>query len=185
MRWEELFADLEAQWDAAAARDLAGEVTDRTRRETGLLRLQDRLRAGIGDQLGLLCEGAGSLRGRLLDVGVDWLLLQDAGRRELLVPAAALLGVSGVGTRSEVPGSDGDVSRRLDLRYALRALARSRAAVEVSLRDGTTLSGTLDRVGADHVDLAEHPPGEARRAVAVRQVRVIPTAALSAIRSSS
>jgi hypothetical protein len=55
--------------------------------------------------------------------------------------------------------------------------------VQVVLRDGSVLAGTFDRVAADHVDLAEHPAGEARRAGAVRQVRLLPLAALGAIRS--
>jgi hypothetical protein len=183
MRWEELFADLDGQLDAAEAAALAGEVADRTRREAALLGLADRLRPSVGAVLAVVCTGTGLLHGRLLDVGTDWLLLEEDGGRELLVRTAAVLGITGAGARSDVPGGEGDVGRRLDLRWALRGLARSRAGVQVLLVDGTVLAGTLDRVGADHLDLAEHPAGEARRASAVRQVRLLPLTALSAVRS--
>jgi hypothetical protein len=183
MRWDELFADLEAQLEASDAAGLAGEVADRTRREQGLLRLVDRLRPAVGATMAVTCCGAGTVHGQLLDVGPDWLLLQESGRRELLLPAGAVLAVAGIGARSGSPGSEGAVATALDLRWALRGLARNRAGVQVVLVDGTVLAGTLDRVGADHVDLAEHAPGEARRAGAVRQVRVLALAALSAVRS--
>jgi hypothetical protein len=183
MRWDDLFADLDAQLEAAEAADLAAEVTDRTRRELALLRLVDRVRPAVGATLAVTCQGAGTVHGRLLDVGVDWLLLEETGAQELLLSTAAVLGIVGVGARSDVPGHEGEVGRRLDLRWALRGLTRSRAGVQVVLVDGSALAGTFDRVGADHVELAEHPSGEPRRAGAVRQTSVIPLTALSAIRS--
>lgn len=184
MRWQALFDDLEAQLDAAEAAELRAEVADRTRREAGLVRLVDRLRAEVGQRVGVAVDGAGTVHARVVDAGSDWLLLEETGNREVLVPLAAVLGITGLGGRAAVPGGEGEVERRLDLRWALRGLARDRAGVAVVLRDGSTVSGTLDRVGGDHVDVAEHPPGEPRRAAAVRQVRLVPTAALALLRSS-
>lgn len=183
MRWQGLFDDLEGQFEAAQAAELAGEVAERTRREAALLRLVDRLRAAAGTEVTVVVPGAGVLRGRLLDAGSDWLLLEEGGGRELLVPLPAVLGVTGLGPRTAVP-DEGPVAKRLDLRWALRGLARSRAGVALGLVDGTLVTGTLDRVGADHLELAEHGLGEARRPAAVRQVRLVPLPALALVRSS-
>jgi hypothetical protein len=184
MRWQALFDDLEAQIEAADAAQLQAEVADRTRREQALLGLVDRLRATVDHPVGVSVWGGGTVHGRLVEVGVDWLLLEETGLRDVLVPLDAVLRMTGVGQRSEPPGSTGEVGRRLDLRWALRGLARDRAGLGVVLRDGTSLTGTLDRVGADHVDLAEHAPGESRRADQVRQVRLLPLTALALLRSS-
>lgn len=182
MRWKALFDDLEAQVEAAEQAELDAEIRDRTRREAALVRTSDRLRAAVGQPLTLVLHGAGTVRGDLLDVGEDWLLLEEPGLREALVPSAAVLSVSGLGRRTSAPGAEGVVAARLDLRWALRGLARSRAALHVVLRDGSLLVGTLDRVGADHVELAEHAPGEARRTGAVRGVRLVPLPALALLR---
>lgn len=182
VRWEDLFADLEGQADAALAAELAAEVAERTRQEVGRLRLVDRLRAASGSEVVLRLRGAGVLAGTVADVGADWVLVAEAEGTGALLPLREVLALSGVGVRSELPGSEGEVEQRLDLRYALRRLVRDRAAVEVILLDGTTVCGTFDRVAADHVDLAQHAPDEARRARAVRQVLLLPLTALALVR---
>ena len=182
MRWQGLFDDLEAQFDAAQAAELAGEVAERTRRESALLRLVDRLRAAQGAPVTLTLPGAAVLRGRLVDAGSDWLLVEEGGGREVLVPLGAVLGVTGLGGRTAAP-DDSPVAKRLDLRWALRGLARSRTGVALGLVDGSLVTGTLDRVAADHLDLAEHGLGELRRAGTVRQVRLVPLTAVGFVRS--
>lgn len=181
MRWDELFSDLESQLEQHEAAELSAEVSDRTRREVGALRLCDRLGPSRGAQLTIALTGTAPVSGALTDVGADWLLLEEAGRKELLISSDAVLSVAGLSSATEV--QTGEVWRRLDMRWALRGLARSRTAVEVLLRDGSSWYGTLDRVGADHVELAEHPAGEQRRRGAVRQVVLLPVAAITAVRN--
>jgi hypothetical protein len=183
VRWRRLFDDLEAQAEAASEAELAAEVAERSRREAALVHLRDRLAAAHGASVTVHLPGAGQVQGLLADSGVDWLLLEERGAGEVLVPLAAVLGVVGVGAAAAVPDVSA-VGRRLDLRWALRGLARSRTAVRLVLADSSVLPGTLDRVGADHVDLAEHGRDELRRAPAVRQVRLVPLTALVAVRSS-
>ncbi|OHV37673.1 MULTISPECIES: hypothetical protein [Pseudofrankia] len=186
MRWEALFADLEAQWDAAEAAELAAEVADRSRLEIGYLRLVDRLRPAVGhrmrfDILGQPGPERGVITGRLLALGADWLLAEDAGGGEALIPVRSLLAVRGLRGEAAHPGHEGRVGARLDLRHALRGVARDRSGCLVMLADGRTVSGTIDRVGADFVDLAEHAPGEFRRPRAVEGCTV-PLAAIVLLR---
>jgi hypothetical protein len=183
VRWQSLFDDLEGQLAAAEAAELAGEVAELSRLEAGRLSLADRLSAATGAAVVVTLPGVGAVRGTLLDAGVDWLLVDEGAGREALVPLDAVVGLTGVGARTAPAGSHGEVGRRLDLRWALRGLARGRVGVVLGLQDGTSVTGTLDRVGADHVDLAEHAPGEARRAAAVRGVRLVPLRALALVRS--
>lgn len=180
MRWDELFADLEAQVDAKEAADLAAEVADRTRREAGQLRLVDRLLPTLGHEVRLQVAGAGQLGGRIEHLSVDAVLVRETLARHALVPLAALLSVSGISARSAAPGPHREVFERLRLPYVVRGLARDRSGVQVVLRDGATFTGTIDRVGSDFFELAEHAAGEPRRAGQVTAVRMIALPAVGA-----
>ena len=181
MRWDALFDDLGAQAETLEHAERAAEVEDRTRAEVGAVGLLDRLRAATGSPLRVRTP-AGVLTGTLSRIGRDWLLLDEDDGREVLVPLAAVLAVSGLPPLAAVPGTMDAVTRRLRLWFVLRRLARDRAPVRVLLRDGSALAATVDRVGADFVEVAVVPTGEARRAAAVRDVLVVPTAALVAVR---
>jgi len=181
MRWEQLFADLAAQAEAGEAREEEAEAGSRARAEHGRLQLADRLRGAVGAPVVVGCRGVGDLHGRLADVGADWLLLVDDQQREVLVATVAVRTVAGL-TGATVAGPDGVVARRLDLRRALRGLARDRAPVQVLLDDGAVVRGTVDRVGADFVEVAEHAADLPRRAGAVTGVRAVALAAVAAVR---
>lgn len=185
VRWESLFADLDAQMDQLEAAELAAEVADRTRREVAQLRLVDRLRPAFGHVLTVSTVGGGSVTGRVGGVGQDWLLVAADRGVECLVPLGAVGAVSGLGSVTAAPGSEGKVAAKLTLGYALRGVARDRAPVSVGLRDGTAVTGTIDRVGADFFELAEHDLAQVRRRRDVTGVRTIPFAGLALVRRSA
>jgi hypothetical protein len=185
MRWQQLFADLQAQFEAAEDAESRAEWASRARAEVGAVRLADRLGGSLGTRLTLTCRGAGRLSGVLTETGSDWLLLADDRGRDQLVAMAAVRAAAGLGRRSAAAEHEGSVRAQLDLRRALRGLARDRAAVQVVLDDGTALTGTIDRVGADYVELAEHAADEPRRAGAVRGVQAIVISAVAVVTSLS
>jgi small nuclear ribonucleoprotein (snRNP)-like protein len=184
-RWERLFADLDAEADSAEWAALTALVADRARAEVGRIRFVDRLRGATGHPVECHLLGGATVAGVLRQVGPDWLLLGRPGGGEAVVALAAIGSVTGLGAYSAAPGSEGHVAARLDLRYALRRLARDRSPLTVVLSDGATLTGTLDRVGADFVELAEHPADEARRPRAIRGVRTVQVRALAVVRRST
>jgi hypothetical protein len=181
MRWGALFADLEAQLEAADQAELAGEVADRSRREVAAQRVVDRLRSALGATLTLRLAGGATVTGTLAVVGPDWLLLTGEPT-DALVPLGAVTSYAGLPAFAVEPSEVGAVESRLGLAYALRGVARDRAPVALLLGDGSTVAGTIDRVGTDFVDVAEHPLGEARRATVVQSVRTVPFSGLVVVR---
>ena len=182
MRWEDLFRDLEAQLDAEESAELDAEVADRTRREAALLGVVDRARAAVGHPVQLRVSGAGALEGTLTEVARTWLLLLEPTGREALVPWAAVVSMSGLLTWSGVPGAGGQVAARAGFGSVLRRVARDRLPVQITLVDGAVLGGTVDRVGADFLELTQHASAEFRRRGEVSGVRTIPFHALTVLR---
>ncbi|TFV54040.1 hypothetical protein E4P41_20030 [Geodermatophilus sp. DF01-2] len=183
MRWQRLFADLQAEFDEAEAAAERAEDASRRRVETGTVRLVDRLAGALGRPVALRCRGAGDVTGVLVEVGADWLLLTDDARREVLVATSTVRTVAGLGRVTAAPEDAGPVRSRLDLRRALRGLARDRSAVQVFLDDGSVHVGTVDGVGADHLELAEHAADQPRRPAAVRGVRAVTLPAVAVVRT--
>lgn len=183
MRWEHLFADLEFQFAELAAADERSELADQERHEIGSLTLVERLSGALGGTIRLRLRNGRQPAGELMQVGVDWVLLGDPSKAEVFVPLAAIVQVEGLATISG-RGITG-VGAKLDLRRALRAVARDRSGVSLALSDGSEVVGTLDRVGADYVELALHAAWESRRAAAVQSVQLVPISGIEMVRAVS
>ena len=179
MRWERLFADLEARIEAEERAATESEVIDLVRAERARLVVRDRLQAHLGTSLTWsFVTGDPVLTGELLDVGADWVLVAT-GNGESLIPLGAVQCIAGL---SRFTGPEaGEVARRLGVGVILRGLSRDRALVRVQLRGGQRVTGTIDRVGADHFDVAVHPDDEPRRERAVREVCCLLLAAVVGI----
>jgi len=182
MRWNELFDDLEAQAAAEDCADLVAEVADRSRFEASQIQLLDRVRSLAGVQLTLGLNNGQTARGSIVAFGSDWLVVRRAGR-DLLVPAGALTWARADRQSDRDVPAPARFDQRLAIGYALRLLARDRATVVVELVSGDTLTGTIDRVGADHLDLTEHAADVPRRYSAVRAARLVAFAALASVSS--
>ena len=183
MRWQELFADLEAQAAAEERVELEAEIADRSRGELAEVELMQRLSGNLGAQVSLRLVGTVEVRGRLTTVGADWLLLDSgAGAGERLVPVHAVLAVRDLGPRAASEQARGAVMSRLGLASPLRAIVRNRAEVRLVLTDGSQHVGTPERVGADHLDLHLHEAGEVVRRSPDEGRMTVPFSAITVVR---
>jgi hypothetical protein len=178
MRWERLFEDLEARIESDAARERVAEVADRTRRERAQVDLQSRLLASVGVGGVDVRLGSARMTGQLLDVGPDWVLLEVGTDGSVLVPMAAIRSLTGLAPGARTASV---VARRFALGAALRAISRDRAPVEIDA-GAVRLVGTIDVVGADHLQVAEHARDVPRRAREVVGTHVLPFAGLESVR---
>jgi hypothetical protein len=187
VRWDELFADLAGQGDADEAAQLATEVSDRGRWEAGQVSLADRVRGWPARRSVSVGLPAGDCaQGPLLAVGLDWLAVGD-GREECVVPLPAVRwlrtdGPEQVSARAGSGRGSGPSVHRLRVAYVARSLVRDRAYVRIRLIEGETVSGTIDRAGPDHLELAQHPADLPRRTSAVQATWLLPYAAIASIR---
>lgn len=187
MRWDELFADLEGQLeDGLHGQERELEVEEE-RLRLGRLTLRDRL-AAMG-------SATDPVRVRLADGGVidlvprtigrDWVSGDLAGEQaQAVLPiaaVAALLPTAEQLDRIAPPAAPTALTDRITLSFVLRDLARRRRRLRIRTRAGD-VSGTLDRVARDHLDLAVHPADRWRRTAEVTRVEVIPIAELLLVR---
>lgn len=149
MRWDLLFADLEALADATDIAHFDAEVRDLTRSERASISLAARLVQAKGSDVTVTTRDAVSTSGAVEDAAAGWLLLGDS-RHQTLIPMHAVSVVAGLGPgAAELSG----IERRLGLGHVLRALARDRARVVVSTLSGE-VTGMIGVVGADYIELS-------------------------------
>jgi hypothetical protein len=199
MRWDRLFDDLEGQLEQELSAEELDQRAEEERLRLGRLAVRDRLLA-IADSYGQ--EVAYSLSivlisGDVVSVrpstfGRDWFAAHIVDgplrRGQCIVPLDAISALQL--TRGQVEASLAPItsevgghslSARLTLPFVLRDLCRRRAAVDLGTIAGD-VHGTIDRVGRDHLDLAVHELGVARRESSVVQYRVVPLAQLLLVR---
>src|SRR3954464_13551593 len=96
MRWQQLFDDLQSQFDAQEAAAEQAESASRARVEVGAVRLADRLEAPLRFPVVLGARGAGPTAGVLAGVGPDWVRLEGEQKREHLVQLDSVRTLSGL-----------------------------------------------------------------------------------------
>lgn len=186
MRWDLLFDDLASQLDLEQRSEERALALEEHRLRLSRMSLRDRLQ-----ELGRASADTGvrlQLRGGLVVVlrpgafGRDWVsgdLVERAPARSCVLPLTSIAAVmperARLGdmpaTRDAEPTSG--LADRITLSFVLRDLSRRRTPVVVTTDDGE-LHGTLDRVARDHIDLALHEPGVARRDEHLQGYRIVP-----------
>ena len=181
MRWDVLFADLEAQSEELERVERAVEVSDRARIEAGAIGLLERLRPAVGTLVRMRCLGDLTVTGTLRRVATEWALMDTGTGREVFLALCRVVSVAGLSRLSAVPDRENYVESRLGIRHALRGIAADRSVCHVWLEDATSICGTLDRVGRDFVEVAVHAAGELRRRGDVREVALVALGGLVAV----
>ncbi|MBX9717760.1 MAG: hypothetical protein K2X36_02830 [Microbacteriaceae bacterium] len=186
MRWDHLFDDLAGQLEHELQSEEADLRHEEERLRLGRLPMRDRLVAlrassDVGSaRIRCRLRSGEVLRLGIVTVGRDWMagdVGETPGRDQAIVPFSAvealMLDPAQATISLEPLRERSELAARLGIAFLLRDLCRRRATVMVRTLTGDA-TGTIDRVGRDHLDLAEHDRDRLRRAPEVQQVRVIP-----------
>lgn len=197
MHWDRLFEDLEGQLASEWESERAALDAESERLRISRLDLRSRLRTlcTMHAQTTVDLPGGRRVRSRLHALGADWVAAAmieaegvSASRTTRIFPLSAIRGITTdhgllLASLEEGEAPSTDLRERMTLGFVLRDLARRRVAVRLAGLDGPDLHGTIDRAGADHLDLALHDPGEARVAGSVRGFRIVPFAGLVSVQA--
>jgi len=192
VQWEQLFEDLEDQLASEWEAERSALDSESERLRIARLELRSRLRRIAADRSIVVVEVTDQrrLRAVLHDVGADWVAARGTEDHILtLIPLTAIIAIelddTGILASIDAPPPPLPLRERMTLGFVLRDLARRRAPVSLALVGGAHRHGTIDRAGADHLDVALHDPGAPRRRDAVRGFCMIPFRSLVWARMSS
>jgi hypothetical protein len=174
-----VFDELEAEFEAGLRREAEQEAVAAVRTELGATLLWEQLARRLGGEATIIA-GARTFRGTAVASYPEFLVLRAADGTEHLIRYGAV----SVALPAEPPAlrpTPTSATRRYQFALALRELARRREPVRVELVDATRCDGTIEAVGSDYLEIAEHELGEARRRVAVRARRFVGFEAVVAV----
>ena len=194
VRWDNLFDDLEGQLEHELRAEEVDLRAEEERLRLGRLSLRDRLLSlsagpnATSVSFTLVLASGVTLHVRPVTFGKDWLAadLVSSADAQCVVPFTWISGVVLTGAQIEnsldpPTESAARVIDRIGFPFVLRDLCRRRKSVELHTTDGT-VTGTIDRVGRDHLDLAVHAPGTLRRSREVLHYRIVPLAQVQQVR---
>jgi hypothetical protein len=174
-----LFEELEAEFEASLRREAEQHTVAALRAQASETLLWEALARRVGTYVKVQC-GSRWLRGTLVASYPDFFVLRDGigGAQHLvrLGPAVSVIFPTGHHELGLVPAPP-----RYRFVLALRELARRREPVRVEMADGNETTGTIEVVGNDHVEIAEHELGEPRRQAALTGKRFLALAAIAVV----
>lgn len=185
MRWDHLFDDLAGQLEHELQSEESDLRLEEERLRLGRLPLRERLAVLKASSDPALSRVRLRLRTgethevRLVTVGRDWLagdIDGGSGGSQAIVPLSAVDSLVVTQQQADVSldplATTSELAARLGVAFLLRDLCRRRSPVTVVTATGSA-TGTIDRVGRDHLDLAVHDLEVPRRSSAVEHVRVV------------
>jgi len=197
VRWDELFDDLEGQLEHELNAESGDLRAEEERLRLGRLSVRNRLvslaggnGSGIGAVLRIVLVSGDTILIRPTTFGRDWvaadLLGGSTAASQCVLPLDAIAAVIlALGDIEHSLDSEAESAARLveriGLPFVLRDLCRRRKGVELRTTTGV-LTGTIDRVGRDHIDVAVHAPGTLRRSRDVEHYRIVPLQHIRLIR---
>ncbi|TLQ00309.1 hypothetical protein FEF26_01725 [Nesterenkonia salmonea] len=170
MRWDALFADLQAQASAQRQEVFESSVAEAVALEWSRVELVDRIRGHTSQPIAIRLRGGETVTLDVRTVGSDWIAGGAAGY-QWLIPVGAVDMVKGLTRRTQVEPSQ--ARRRLSITSPLRALAEARHHIVVRCETGVLAEGALLGVGRDFLDVrteSDYPT-----------IRTVPLAAITAV----
>jgi hypothetical protein len=175
-----VFDELEAEFEAGLRLEAEQESMAAVRAELGTTVLWEQLARRVGMEA-VVHAGPRTFRGTVVASYPEFLVVRGADEVEQLIRHGPAVSVALAPEPPSLRPAPGPATRRYQFALALRELARRREPVRVLLGDATSCDGTIEAVGSDYLEIAEHNLGEVRRRGAVRARRLVSFAAVVAV----
>jgi len=176
---ERLLKELSAEFELELRREAEQAAAAAMRAQVGQVELWEHLCRLTGGAV-TVQSGPMRVQGTLLASYPDLFTVRSAdGWHHLVHPGPTISVILAPGTKRLKAVTGGINGYGFSL--AMRELARRREPVRILLTAAGMVAGTIEVVGSDFLELAEHDPGEARRRAAVTGHRLLPFTAVAVV----